>query len=104
MQNATLHEKHLLRKRMLLQGDNGGPAIYYVPTAKCDIQFGVVSYGYGYAQANYPGVYITVPMYMEWISSYVSPLLNNNLASKLQYFSSLWILLIMFLVWGNSQL
>ncbi|KAF5300453.1 hypothetical protein FQA39_LY02252 [Lamprigera yunnana] len=42
-------------------GDSGGP----LTTEK--VQIGIVSWGYGCALANYPGVYTQVSKYVEWI-------------------------------------
>ncbi|XP_035667295.1 trypsin-3-like [Branchiostoma floridae] len=48
------------------QGDSGGPVV------NSGTVYGVVSWGYGCAQEGYPGVYVKVANYVNWINGYVS--------------------------------
>lgn len=47
-------------------GDSGGPA-----TIENETLVGIVSWGQGCARSQYPGVYVRVTQYLEWISSIV---------------------------------
>ena len=48
------------------QGDSGGPIVSGRVTSEM-VQLGVVSWGYGCARPNYPGVYADVSAYIDWI-------------------------------------
>uniref|UniRef100_A0A4W4E278 Zgc:112038 n=1 Tax=Electrophorus electricus TaxID=8005 RepID=A0A4W4E278_ELEEL len=52
------------------QGDSGGPLV--VKQGSFWIQGGIVSFGYGCAWPNFPGVYTRVSQYQSWIDSQIS--------------------------------
>ncbi|XP_030649807.1 polyserase-2-like [Chanos chanos] len=52
------------------QGDSGGPMVSKQGSRW--IQSGVVSFGRGCAQANFPGVYARVSQYQDWINSQIT--------------------------------
>ncbi|XP_072311921.1 transmembrane protease serine 9-like [Eucyclogobius newberryi] len=52
------------------QGDSGGPMVS--KQGSVWVQSGVVSFGFGCARANLPGVYSRVSNYQSWINSHIS--------------------------------
>lgn len=51
------------------QGDSGGPMV--IQQGSVWIQSGVVSFGFGCARPNLPGVYSRVSRYQSWINSHI---------------------------------
>lgn len=58
------------------QGDSGGPMT--LPNDNIYQQIGIVSFGYGCAQKDYPGVYTYVPHYLNWIGAHMNLNQNSN--------------------------
>ncbi|XP_059351329.1 uncharacterized protein LOC130696997 [Daphnia carinata] len=54
------------------QGDSGGPLLVRPSLRSPWIQVGIVSYGVGCAQPEYPGVYARVTSYRSWIKRYAN--------------------------------
>ncbi|XP_034047179.1 transmembrane protease serine 9-like [Thalassophryne amazonica] len=52
------------------QGDSGGPLVIKNNTVW--VQAGIVSFGEGCAEPNFPGVYTRVSVYETWIKSYIT--------------------------------
>jgi len=49
------------------QGDSGGPLIVKGSDAASDVQVGIVSWGFGCADEDFPGVYASVSFFLTWI-------------------------------------
>ena len=68
----ALYSATYCAKLIYFQGDSGGPLV--VPKSTDDstaIVFGIVSFAYGCAAPNYPGVYTRVTQYVTWIKSFM---------------------------------
>jgi secreted trypsin-like serine protease len=59
------------------QGDSGGPLV--VNTGSGAQQVGIVSWGFGCAEAGYPGVYTRVAEFKEWIDTITSGVVIDQL-------------------------
>ncbi|CDW54198.1 transmembrane protease serine 9 [Trichuris trichiura] len=53
------------------QGDSGGPLVSYDGSRKQWIQHGIVSWGFGCAEPDQPGVYSKVSSFVDWINGTV---------------------------------
>jgi len=60
------------------QGDSGGPIIHKAS----GVQVGIVSWGFGCAQAGYPGVYAKVSEQIDWINERVDDWSGDSFPTK----------------------
>jgi len=67
VEEVTWHVTNLL---FILQGDSGGPMVS--KQGSLWIQSGVVSFGEGCAEPNFPGVYARVSNYQNWINEHIT--------------------------------
>jgi secreted trypsin-like serine protease len=63
------------------QGDSGGPLVSKQATDW--VQLGIVSFGIGCANAQYPGVYTRTDQYLNWILNKTGPLITNRIRPKI---------------------
>uniref|UniRef100_A0A5S6Q0J9 Peptidase S1 domain-containing protein n=1 Tax=Trichuris muris TaxID=70415 RepID=A0A5S6Q0J9_TRIMR len=54
------------------QGDSGGPLVSYDSSRKQWVQYGIVSWGFGCAEPDQPGVYSRVSSFVDWINRTIS--------------------------------
>ncbi|XP_071989123.1 transmembrane protease serine 12 isoform X1 [Engystomops pustulosus] len=59
------------------QGDSGGPFVCYIAESTSFYQLGITSFGYGCANAHYPGVYTRVEKYANWILMQMEKVANS---------------------------
>lgn len=60
------------------QGDSGGPLIMKGEDASSDVLVGIVSWGIGCADPNYPGVYARVCSEIDWIKKQIASDCRDN--------------------------
>jgi len=71
------------------QGDSGGPLVVKGNSADTDLLVGIVSWGYGCGDVNYPGVYARVSSAYDWIREKVCEKSEDEDAKRrFQCFSS----------------
>ncbi|XP_075708039.1 transmembrane protease serine 12 [Rhinoderma darwinii] len=59
------------------QGDSGGPFVCYIAESASFYQLGITSFGYGCAEAHYPGVYTRVENYASWMVMQIANVTNH---------------------------
>lgn len=60
------------------QGDSGGPLVFFDPSSQRWQQAGVVSWGFGCAAPNSPGVYTRLSQFSDWISAVTNPIIPTD--------------------------
>jgi len=55
------------------QGDSGGPMVIRNPDDTQWVLAGIVSWGYGCADPDFPGVYTRVSYFLDWITLHIDP-------------------------------
>ena len=60
---------------MWFQGDSGGPLMCYHGARW--VQVGIASWNLGCARPGYPGVYVSLEYFLEWIEDTVAAYFNN---------------------------
>ena len=60
------------------QGDSGGPMVVLATDESTYLQVGIVSWGYGCAEAGYPGVYARVSYFLDWICTNTNGAVCSN--------------------------
>uniref|UniRef100_A0A803TZ10 Peptidase S1 domain-containing protein n=1 Tax=Anolis carolinensis TaxID=28377 RepID=A0A803TZ10_ANOCA len=53
----------------IFQGDSGGPLMCYFPNEKKFYLIGITSYGVGCGRPKFPGVYVRISHYRNWINT-----------------------------------
>ncbi|XP_038609108.1 transmembrane protease serine 12 [Tachyglossus aculeatus] len=60
------------------RGDSGGPFMCYIPEAEKFFLMGITSFGIGCGQKNYPGVYVKVGLYKNWVTQEILKAINST--------------------------
>ncbi|MCJ8313427.1 MAG: serine protease [Saccharospirillaceae bacterium] len=67
------------------QGDSGGPLMYYDEQKKQYYHTGVVSFGNGCAEPEFPGIYTRTDYFNDWISEFIDKTIFVELNSTNKY-------------------